>query len=44
MTDQDYNEPYTMLDRLINIILNILTAVVLLAFAGACGYLWVKLV
>ena len=40
MSDQDYNEPYGFLSRLIDAIFNFLVALGVIAFAGIVGYLW----
>ena len=44
MTDQDYNEPYSTIQRIADAIFSFLTAVGAIAFAGICGYLWARFV
>ena len=42
MTDQDYNEPYTTIQRVIDAIGNFLVAIGAVAFAGICGYFYAR--
>ena len=42
MTDQDYNEPYSTIQRIVDVVFNFLTALGVIAFAGAAGYLWAR--
>ena len=40
----DCNEPYTTIQRVIDAIVNFLVAIGAVAFAGICGYFWVRFV
>ena len=42
MTDQDYNEPYSTMQRIIDAIVNFLVAIGAVAFAGIVGYFWAR--
>ena len=42
--DVNYNQPYTMINRVIDTIFNFLTAIGAVAFAGVLGYLWARYV
>jgi hypothetical protein len=42
MTDQDYNEPYSTISRIVDAIFNLLTAIGAVAFAGICGYFYAR--
>jgi hypothetical protein len=41
---EDYNPPYTALQRIIDAIFNFLTTLGVIAAAGLAGYLWARFV
>ena len=40
--DVNSNQPYTMINRVIDTIFNFLTAIGAVAFAGICGYFYAR--
>lgn len=42
MTDQDYNEPYSTIERVVDTIVNFLVTIGAVAFAGICGYFYAR--
>jgi hypothetical protein len=40
--DLNVNQPYSTVQRIVDIIFNFLTAVGVIAFAGFAGYMWTR--